>query len=240
MKIERANGVGSASAAAAYARRAQSVGARPVEEPAAAAAVMGIPENEFTPKVRDAIMALMQEVDALRRELSETRSRLETAERDADQDQLLPMLNRRAFVRELTRTLGAAARYGIEASLIYFDLDDFKAINDRLGHAAGDAVLEHFGSVLCAGVRDSDIVGRLGGDEFGIVLTHAGEQEAHQKAEWLANNLVTSPAQWGDAMVPVHFSYGAAVLKPGYDAASTIAEADAAMYAQKRQDTIKR
>src|SRR5213078_3970705 len=106
-------------------------------------------------------MTLMGEVDALRRELQQTKTRLEAAEKEADQDQLLPVLNRRAFVRELTRNIAFTARYGTPASLLFFDLDGFKQVNDTFGHAGGDAVLAHFAQVLRENVRDSDCVGRL-------------------------------------------------------------------------------
>ena len=142
------------------------------------ASVLGIPEAEFTPRVRDAIMSLMGEVDTLRRELTRPAHRLEEAEKTADQDQLLPLLNRRAFVRELTRYIAFTGRYNTPASLIYFDLNHMKQINDTHGHAAGDAVLEHFADVLLAHVRDSDSVGRLGGDEFGVLLSHADQDQA--------------------------------------------------------------
>jgi hypothetical protein len=66
----------------------------------------------------------------------------------ADQDMLLPILNRRAFVRELSRFIGFAERYGTPASVVYFDLNNFKHINDAHGHAAGDSVLQHFASLL--------------------------------------------------------------------------------------------
>lgn len=234
MKIEQSRRTTASAASAAYARRAETASPRPVEEPGAVAGVMGIPESEFTPRVRDAIMALMQEVEALRRELGETKQRLADAEKDADQDHLLPLLNRRAFVRELTRAIAGAARYGTQASLVYFDLDGFKRVNDSFGHAAGDAVLTHFAKVLCEQVRDSDIVGRLGGDEFGIILSHAGEIQAHKKAEALSQILLASPAVWRDLAIPIDFSYGAVVLKAGEDANAAIANADAAMYAHKR------
>ncbi len=96
-------------------------------------------------------------------------------EKTADQDQLLPLLNRRAFVRELTRYIAFTGRYNTPASLIYFDLNHFKQINDTHGHAGGDAALEHFAETLLSHVRDSDCVGRLGGDEFGVLLTHADQ-----------------------------------------------------------------
>ena len=96
-----------------------------------AASVLGIPEGEFTPRVRDAIMGLMGEVDTLRRELTQTRARLEEVEKTADQDGMLPLLNRRAFVRELTRYIAFTGRYNTPASLIYFDLNHLKKINDN-------------------------------------------------------------------------------------------------------------
>ena len=148
-----------------------------------AASVLGIPESEFTPRVRDAIMGLMGEVDNLRRELTQTRARLEDVVKTADQDGMLPLLNRRAFVRELTRYIAFTGRYNTPASLIYFDLNHLKRTNDTMGHAAGNAVLAHFADVLLAHVRDSDCVGRLGGDEFGVLLSHANQKQALKKAD---------------------------------------------------------
>ena len=198
------------------------------------ASVLGIPEAEFTPRVRDAIMGLMGEVDNLRRELTQTRARLDEAEKTADQDQLLPLLNRRAFVRELTRYIGFTGRYNTPASLIYFDLNRFKLINDTYGHAGGDAALKHLAETLLAHVRDSDCVGRLGGDEFGVLLTHADQNNALKKADVLAQALHNSPTIWDGKQIPVSFSYGAFELKSGDNADLAMARADEAMYAQKR------
>src|SRR5580693_9235046 len=130
MKVERSSAVRATRAvgAAAYARRIEAAAPLTSIEPVANASVLGIPENEFTPRVRDAIMTLMSEVDVLRRELEQTRSRLEDVEKTADQDHLLPLLNRRAFVRELTRHIALTNRYGTPASLVYFDLNDFKSV----------------------------------------------------------------------------------------------------------------
>jgi diguanylate cyclase (GGDEF)-like protein len=237
MKLDRVNTLRGSRAvgAAAYARRAEAVTEPEALLPVTAtASVLGIPEGEFTPRVRDAIMTLMGEVDSLRRELQQMHSRLEDAEKAADQDQLLPLLNRRAFVRELTRYSSFANRYGTPSSLVYFDLDGFKLVNDTFGHAAGDAVLEHFSRILLANVRDSDVVGRLGGDEFGVLLSHANQDQAHKKADSLARDLNQSHAMWKGRAIPTSFSYGAFELKAGEDAAIAMARADEAMYAQKR------
>ena len=236
MKVERnspARGPRSV-AQAAYARRVGVPGPAGNDAASLSASVLGIPEDEFTPKVRDAIMGLMNEVENLRRELSITRIRLEDMEKAADQDGMLPLLNRRAFVRELTRYISFAGRYNTPASLIYFDLNHLKKTNDTLGHAAGDAVLAHFTQVLTAHVRDSDSVGRLGGDEFGVLLSHANQDQAQKKADALAKALEDSPAKWNDNVIPITFAYGAFELKSGDNPDVAMARADQAMYEQKK------
>lgn len=237
MKVERNSPARPARsvASAAYARRieaADSIGS--VDAVEASASVLGIPENEFTPRVRDAIMGLMGEVDTLRRELTQTRSRLDEVEKKADQDGMLPLLNRRAFVRELTRYIAFTGRYNTPAALIYFDLNHMKKTNDSLGHAAGDAVLAHFADVLQAHVRDSDCVGRLGGDEFGVLLSHANHDQALKKADALAAALEASPTLWNGHTIPVSFAYGAFELQSGDNPDLAMARADQAMYAQKK------
>src|SRR3569832_155189 len=236
MKIDRVNTLRSTRAvgAAAYARQADALTTS--EEPVlgSVASVLGIPENEFTPRVRGAIVTLMTEVASLRRELQQTRERLDEAEKSADQDHLLPVLNRRAFVRELTRHMSFASRYGTPASLIYFDLDGFKLVNDTHGHAAGDAVLAHVADLMLASVRDSDSVGRHGGDEIGIQQKHDRQDRAHKKAAFLAETLNARPTQWQGRAIPIGFSYGAFELQQGDDPIVVMARADEAMYAQKR------
>ena len=238
MKIERsssARGSRIQRAAAAYRNQAEAVAAAEGSGPAeVTVGILGIPEDEFTPRVRDAIVSLMAEVDQLRHELQATRARLVEAEKSADQDHLLPLLNRRAFVRQLTRYISFSGRYGTPASLIYFDLNDFKSINDAYGHAGGDAVLRQFASVLAANVRESDSIGRLGGDEFGILLSHADQAKAHKKADLLAARLRQSPALWNGQPVALSFAYGAFQLNPGDNPELAMARADEAMYANKR------
>ena len=236
MKVERNTPLRAARsvAQAAYARRVEGTASSSLDGVAPAASVLGIPESEFTPKVRDAIMGLMSEVDSLRRELSQTRARLDEVEKTADQDGMLPLLNRRAFVRELTRYIAITDRYKTPASLIYFDLNHLKKTNDTLGHAAGDAVLAHFTEVLTAHVRESDCVGRLGGDEFGVLLSHANQEQAQKKADILAKALEASPTRWNGNSIPVSFAYGAFELKSGDNPDVAMARADQAMYEQKR------
>lgn len=200
----------------------------------AAADILGIPEKEFTPKVREALTALMGEMEDLRSELRAMRERLDQAEKNADRDQLLPLLNRRGFMRQVTRYISFADRYGTASSLIYFDLNQFKLINDAHGHAGGDAALLKFAQVLLANVRDTDIVGRVGGDEFAILLSHADQAQAHSKADQLAEQVRTSPALWNGQPIPLSFAYGAFELRADDDPEAAMARADEAMYAHKR------
>ena len=102
---------------------------------------LGVSEAELTPAVRAAIATLVIELNDLRGEIQRLKSRLTEAEIAADEDPLTTAKNRRAFLREVKRIAAFAQRYDAPASLVYFDLDDLKGINDRFGHAAGDAVL---------------------------------------------------------------------------------------------------
>lgn len=237
MKTEKAQGSGRAGrrsgvfAAARDARAAQPAGVATLEPSASG---LGIPEAEFTPRVRDAVLALMTDVERLTREVEQTRAHLDLASRSADQDMLLPILNRRAFMREVTRFISFAERYGTSSSLLYFDLDNFKAVNDAHGHAAGDSVLRHFSDLMASQIRDSDVLARLGGDEFGVILAHVTAEQAVMKGEKLAQALRDHPPVWNGEPVALSFSHGTCELKAGENADTAISYADRAMYQRKR------
>ena len=181
-----------------------------------------------------ALTGLLAEVDELRKEVGRLKARLTEAESLADQDGLTPLLNRRAFMRELRRVLTFAQRYGGPASLVYFDLDGFKAVNDRFGHAAGDLALRAVAERLAANVRESDVVGRLGGDEFGVILVQADVSAALAKAAALAAVIENDPVQCGEWLAPLKVSYGLRQIEPGVSAEQALADADAQMFARKR------
>jgi diguanylate cyclase (GGDEF)-like protein len=195
---------------------------------------LGVPEVEMTPAVKAALATLLAELDDLRGEVARLKARLTEAEDLADRDGLTPLLNRRAFVRELHRVRTFAQRYGSPASLVYFDLDGFKAVNDRFGHAAGDAALRAVAERLTANVRESDVVGRMGGDEFAIVLVQTDQKTAEAKARALADAIEREPLKFGDWTAPIHLSYGVREITPDADPETLIAQADTAMFAAKR------
>jgi len=196
--------------------------------------IMGIPEPELTPNVRNAIMTLMTEVDKMRKEMRSVRERLRSAEALADHDGLLPLLNRRAFVRELSGAMSYAKRYNTPLSLLYIDIDGFKAINDTHGHAAGDAVLGDVARKIVAHIRESDVAGRLGGDEFGIILSHAAEKSARAKAGSISEVVARDPVLVDGRGIPVRVSIGAVMVGPDDEAEGALARADKAMYSAKR------
>jgi diguanylate cyclase (GGDEF)-like protein len=181
----------------------------------------------------DAAQALAQENAELRAELARLRVRLAEAEGLADRDALTPLLNRRALMRELVRTLAATARYGAPASLVYFDLDGLKAINDRFGHAAGDAALRAVAARLIGHVRASDVAGRMGGDEFAVILAQTNGFQAEAKARALAQAVAAEPVEGLPPVVRLKMSWGVAEIRPDASADDLVAEADAAMYATR-------
>ena len=215
----------------AAAAQTTSVGAAPTAD---SAAFLGLSEADLTPQVQSALVTLLGEIDELRQEVGRLKARLSEAEGLADQDVLTPLLNRRAFIRELNRVIAFAHRYGGPASLVYFDLDGFKAVNDRFGHAAGDVALKAVAERLAANVRESDIVGRLGGDEFGVILVHADRATAQAKGASLAAMVESEPVQCGEWLAPLKISFGVRQVTPGITADLLLSDADAAMYSQKR------
>jgi diguanylate cyclase (GGDEF)-like protein len=208
--------------------------AAPTSAAADASAFLGLGPEDMTPQVRAALQTLISELDDLKLEVARLKRQLVEAEEMADQDPLTPVKNRRAFAREVQRTANFLRRYGGAASVVYFDLDGFKSVNDRFGHAAGDAALRAVAECLAANVRESDVVGRMGGDEFAVVLTQADRITAEAKAEALAILVERAPAQCGEWSVPLHISYGVREIAPDADAETVIAEADAAMFVRKR------
>jgi diguanylate cyclase (GGDEF)-like protein len=184
--------------------------------------------------LRDAVSRLTAERDRLREELAKARGRITALERLADEDALTPVANRRAFVRQLTRMIAFTQRYGVPAAIVYFDINNMKQINDMHGHPAGDAVLRQIATVLRENIRSSDIVGRLGGDEFGVILAQTDEEQAHNKAAALAEAIARVPLCWGEATIPITAAYGIHIFAGSEDAQHAIEAADRAMYAQKR------
>ena len=209
--------------------------AQPAAAPGDIVDIAGIAETELTPNVRRALAALMAEVEQLRRQLEDTRQRIGYLEKLADEDPLMPVVNRRAFVRELTRMMAYSQRYGVPASIVYFDINSMKQVNDAYGHSAGDAVLLAVAKVLLDNVRTADVVGRLGGDELGVVLVQTDQTLAERKAEELAALIESHVVAWEGHSLHISVAYGIHTFAQGDSAGAVIDAADRAMYQSKIQ-----
>ena len=201
--------------------------------------VLGIETDEIPRETRAALEALAEEVLYLRRQNKDLTTALSEATTLADRDALCPVFNRRAFMRELSREVASAERYDTALSLIYIDLDRFKLINDRFGHATGDKVLKLVSSIILENIRQTDIPARLGGDEFAILLTHAGYNHARQKAETLESEISALTVRDGGGAnadaVHIGASCGTVTWKRGMSAKQMIDLADEKMFVAKSE-----
>ncbi len=180
---------------------------------------------------------LIIENETLLSEITRLRLRVLELERAADTDPLVPVYNRRAFMRELARAQTVMARYDMLSSMVFFDLNGFKSINDRFGHGIGDELLLRTGSVLMDGVRDCDMVARLGGDEFGILLFKTDPRAAHAKASTLACRIANEYVEMPTGNVSVTAAWGVAPCESDDTPEQILARADRAMYMAKKSKT---
>ncbi len=183
----------------------------------------------------DEAALLRADIRRLRADLAEAQKRIAELEARADVDPLLDILNRRGFDRELSRAISHVGRYDTPAALMFVDLDGFKAVNDRHGHAAGDALLKAVAGELTAHVRASDVVGRLGGDEFGVLMWHIAPPLANARSLALERLIERVTVSHSSAALSVGASAGIVPLSAGVSPAALIDAADRAMYARKRE-----
>jgi diguanylate cyclase (GGDEF)-like protein len=179
-----------------------------------------------------ALLALVLALVHSRRQLAKARDEARRNRRLADLDGLTGLHNRRYFHELLAREAARAHRYGRELALVVFDLDDFKSINDRIGHLAGDAVLAETAERARSVVRSADIACRVGGDEFAVLLPEASGQEAELLCERLHRAVSSTPvAEAGNVSV----SAGIAELQADDDPNTFFERADQALYRAKER-----
>lgn len=176
----------------------------------------------------------------LSEEVIRLRLRVLELESTADMDPMLPIFNRRAFMREVSRAQSVTDRYGLESSIIFFDLNGFKQINDRYGHGIGDQILERVAESLISGVRQCDMVARLGGDEFGVLLFKSDQTVAQAKAGVLACRLGELSMMHPDGRITIGASWGTAICDPAESPQKILDRADRAMYLDKKRGRGRR
>ncbi len=182
---------------------------------------------EHDPHVRGLVLSL--------RDVEERKRKEARWQRQALYDELTDLANRRHFMQRIAEELQRVRQQGGSVAVGWVDLDGFKRVNDTLGHGAGDKLLTELAARLRAVVRGGDIVSRLGGDEFGLLLRNVEEAQLHQIAARLLRTL-TEPVEIDGQIVSVGASVGFAVSTTGEeDPEALLEEADRAMYRSKRE-----
>ncbi|MBX9816833.1 MAG: GGDEF domain-containing protein [Burkholderiaceae bacterium] len=176
----------------------------------------------------------------LRRQLSRSNQALVAQQRElaflADHDTLTGLFNRREFMRQAQQELNRAVRAGVPTHCVMVDLDDFKKVNDVHGHPVGDAMLQHVAAVLRRGVRSTDTVARLGGEEFIVLLPDTAREGACAVAEKLRLLVRAEPLVYLGVALPMSASFGVSGTTQGQKVAigTIYAAADRALYVAKQ------
>jgi len=188
-------------------------------------------DSEFTFNFMLGVVAVIGAAGAV---VGLLRARLErlaaNLDNEAHTDSLTGVANRRGFDQRFELELWRAARTKRGLSLIICDLDQFKSVNDRLGHAAGDAALRTVAARIAASVRSIDAVSRIGGEEFAVQLPEASAMEAYVVAERIRKGILQ---EFADHAVALTISCGVASQEGPLDGADLLEDADAAMYRAK-------
>jgi diguanylate cyclase (GGDEF)-like protein len=149
-------------------------------------------------------------------------------------DELTSLANRRGFMRAFNRELALANRDSAAGGmLVMIDLDGFKSVNDLWGHQAGDAYLRAVGQSLQDCVRSTDIVARVGGDEFAMLLTHMDEQDSAKRLEKIVRTFNNRWLAWNGTRLALRASFGSAAYSRGSNADRVMQSADMRLYAHK-------
>ncbi|MEJ1160961.1 GGDEF domain-containing protein [Prosthecomicrobium sp. N25] len=178
---------------------------------------------------------LRRRIRELEVELARRSARIAELETMVHEDDLTGLLNRRGLLAEIARVIDFGRRYGAAAGLAFVDLDSFKTVNDRYGHAVGDGLLTEAGRRIRSVIRSSDAAGRIGGDEFLVVLRQVDPEGLRRKAESLRTALEAAPVVVDGVPVEIRASVGIAAFEPEDTAESAILRADRDMFRDKRE-----
>jgi diguanylate cyclase (GGDEF)-like protein len=168
-------------------------------------------------------------------DISERRVLLDRLAFLVEHDDMTGLLNRRGFEKELGRQVAHARRYEHPAALLMLDLDNFKEINDTLGHHIGDELVKRIAERLRSRMRGTDLVARVGGDEFAILLPETGHEAAEHVAGEILRHIAEQPIVLDSLPLWTRASVGIALFDPARadDTAALLMQADAAMYEAK-------
>ena len=179
------------------------------------------------------VARLVDEIGRLRSQVAQLQQRVEQLDQLAHQDSLINLPNRRGFMRELERLCDRAQRYDHHAAMLFVDLDGLKMINDTFGHRAGDGALIQVAELLTRGVRRSDVVARIGGDEFAVLLESASEKSAHETATRLEDLICGCEFTHDGDALPLSVAIGVGMIDANDTPEAVMARADEEMYRRK-------
>ncbi|MCC9622644.1 GGDEF domain-containing protein [Thalassospira sp. MA62] len=182
----------------------------------------------------DTLSTLVDLARSMQSRLNEQQLRIRQLESMVETDELTGLYNRRGFLRRIREALSRSNRHDETGILVIADLDNFKEINDRSGHTAGDAVLRHFGQNLRTHIRADDFVARFGGDEFAILMHGSSADAAQKRIAQLRDATARFPLIWQGTPLRIEASFGFAVYDAKSDPATLLRLADEEMYKSKR------
>jgi len=167
-------------------------------------------------------------------------ARVRQLEDEICRDTLTPLFNRRYFEQAVSSSIAHCQRYQSRSALLFVDVDDLKRINDTFGHAAGDEALRAIAGVLLANVRATDVVARIGGDEFGLLLGAINEGDVETKVAQLTAGIAACTVGANGMVESLSATFGHAFIHPDDRADRVLARADSQMYRSKRKRTASR
>jgi diguanylate cyclase (GGDEF)-like protein len=192
--------------------------------------VLGSGANDGQLVSLDDALMLVNEVQRLRAELAKCEARILELDRLAHWDVLVDLPNRRRFVVSLERAIAKVDRYGGDAAVLFLDVDGLKRVNDKFGHNAGDKVLAQVARLLRASVRQADLVARLAGDEFAVLLENTDEFQAWEMALRIVEAVDDCEFSLDGMPLPLSVAAGVAPIRSGDIAETVLSRADEAMY----------
>lgn len=170
----------------------------------------------------------------LREQNARLTARLNVLEDEICRDTLTPLFNRRYFEQAVAVSIAHCQRYGSRSALLFIDVDDLKSINDTFGHAAGDEALRAIAQVLLANVRSTDVVARIGGDEFALLLGTISDSDVEHKIAQLTAGIAACRPAFSAGRPCLSATFGHAFIHSDDRADKVLARADSQMYRSKR------
>lgn len=197
--------------------------------------VLDIPADEVSPKVQETLNLIMGEYDRMREELEHARAHILYLEELSESHTYMPVINRRGLHRELSRLLTLGARAGVVNTFVCFHVRNIEDIRRKFGHGAAEAGLTWAAETLGQHSRDTDVVGSLGGHDFGLILTLADSDDAAEKAAEIAQALEKGSFPWDGERLSLKTAHGLHSFDIGDTAETVMQKADDDLLNRERE-----